>query len=105
MSGGLIADMGVHDFDVLRMFMGDVRTVHAIGGTLAYPEMESIGDIDNAIIDVVFESGKLGVVQLSRNAVFGYDIRAEIWGTKGSIQIGYFRRDSDSGYDRAGNHT
>jgi len=90
-SGGLIADMGIHDFDVGRMFMGDVRTVHAIGGALAYPEMKPIGDIDNAVIDMVFESGALGVVQLSRNAVFGYDIRGEIWGTKGSIQIGYFR--------------
>jgi inositol 2-dehydrogenase len=90
-SGGLIADMGVHDFDILRLFMGEVRTVHAIGGALAYPEMKTIGDIDNAIVDIVFESGKLGAVQLSRNAVFGYDIRCEVWGTKGSIQIGYFR--------------
>ena len=30
-------------------------------------------------------------MELSRNAVFGYDIRTEIWGTKGSLQIGYFR--------------
>jgi len=91
MSGGLIADMGIHDFDVARMYMGDVKTVHAIGGALAYPEMKTIGDIDNAIVNMVFENGTLGVVHLSRNAVFGYDIRAEIWGTKGSIQIGYHR--------------
>ncbi|MBZ5728364.1 MAG: inositol 2-dehydrogenase [Acidobacteriia bacterium] len=91
-SGGLIADMGIHDFDVARMYMGEVKTVHAIGGALAYPEMKEVGDIDNAIIDMVFESGSLGVVQLSRNSVFGYDIRGEIWGTKGSIQIGYFRQ-------------
>lgn len=90
-SGGLIADMGAHDFDVARMFMGEVDVVHAIGGTLAYPEMKPIGDIDNAVISMVFAGGALGVVQLSRNAVFGYDIRAEIWATKGSIQIGYFR--------------
>jgi len=91
-SGGLIADMGVHDFDVARMYMGEVKTVHAIGGTLAYPEMQAVGDIDNAIIDLVFAGGKLGVVQLSRNAIYGYDIRGEIWGTKGSIQIGYDRQ-------------
>ncbi|MGA9058788.1 MAG: inositol 2-dehydrogenase [Terriglobia bacterium] len=90
-SGGMIADMGIHDFDVGRMFMGDVKSVYAIGCTLAYPEMKAIGDIDNAVINMVFGSGALGVVQLSRNAVFGYDIRCEIWGTKGSIQIGYFR--------------
>ena len=91
-SGGLIADMGAHDFDVARWYMGEVKTVHAIGGTLAYPEMKAVGDIDNAIVDLVFESGALGAVQLSRNAVFGYDIRGEIWGTKGSIQIGYHRQ-------------
>jgi len=91
-SGGLIADMGVHDFDVARMYMGEVRRVHAIGGTLAYPEMKSVGDIDNAIVDLVFQNGALGVVQLSRNAAFGYDIRGEIWGTRGSIQIGYYRQ-------------
>ena len=92
MSGGLITDMGIHDFDIARMYMGEVRRVHAIGATLAYPEMKSVGDIDNAIIDLAFESGALGVVQLSRNAVFGYDIRGEIWGTKGSVQIGYYRQ-------------
>jgi len=91
-SGGLIADMGIHDFDVARMFMGEVKSVYAIGGTLAYPEMKSVGDIDNAIINMVFENEALGVVHLSRNAVFGYDIRAEVWGTQGSLQIGYFRQ-------------
>ncbi|MFB3825595.1 MAG: inositol 2-dehydrogenase [Bryobacteraceae bacterium] len=91
-SGGLISDMGVHDFDVARMFMGEVRSVYATGATLAYPEMKEIGDIDNAVINLTFESGALGAVELSRNAVFGYDIRAEVWGTKGSVQIGYFRQ-------------
>lgn len=90
-SGGLIADMGVHDFDVARMFMGEVRSVYAVGGALAYPELQPIGDIDNAVISLTFVSGAVGVVELSRNAVFGYDIRAEIWGTRGSLQVGYFR--------------
>jgi predicted dehydrogenase len=91
-SGGLIADMGIHDFDIARMYMGEIKSVYAVGGTLAYPEMKSIGDIDNAIISLVFHNGTLGAVHLSRNAVFGYDIRAEIWGTKGSLQIGYYRQ-------------
>jgi inositol 2-dehydrogenase len=90
-SGGLIADMGIHDFDLGRWFMGEVATVHAVGGALAYPEMKSVGDIDNALVNMVFENGRLGSVQLSRNSVFGYDIRTELWGTKGSIQIGYFQ--------------
>ena len=88
-SGGLIADMGIHDFDLGRMFLGEVEQVHSIGGALAYPEMKSVGDIDNAVVNLAFENGALGTVQLSRNAVFGYDIRTEIWGTKGTLQIGY----------------
>ena len=90
-SGGLILDMGIHDFDLGRMFVGEVGSVYSTGGALAFPEMKSVGDIDSAIVNLVFENGSLGVVQLSRNAVFGYDIRTEIWGTKGSLQIGYFR--------------
>ena len=91
-SGGMIADLGIHDFDMARWLFGDVQITYSTGGALAYPEMASIGDIDNAIINLTFESGKIGVVNLSRNAIFGYDIRAEIWGTKGSLQIGYFRK-------------
>ncbi len=91
-SGGLIVDMGIHDFDVARLYMGEVKTVHAVGGVLAYPRLKSVGDIDNAVIDIVFESGAIGAVHLSRNAVYGYDIRAEIWGTKGSLQVGHYRQ-------------
>jgi scyllo-inositol 2-dehydrogenase (NAD+) len=90
-SGGLIADMGIHDFDIARMFMGEVRSVYSIGGTLAYPEMKEIGDIDNAIINMNFKNNALGVVDLSRNGIYGYDIRAEILGTKGTLKIGYLR--------------
>ncbi|OGU60002.1 MAG: inositol 2-dehydrogenase [Ignavibacteria bacterium RBG_13_36_8] len=90
-SGGLIADMGIHDFDVARMFMGEVKSVYSVGGTLAYPEMKKIGDIDNAIINMYFENGTLGVVDLSRNAIYGYDIRAEIQGTKGTLIVGYLK--------------
>jgi len=90
-SGGLILDMGIHDFDLARMFVGEVSSVYSTGGALAYPEIKSVDDIDNAIVSLVFENGSLGVVELSRNAVCGYDIRTEIWGTHGSLQIGYFR--------------
>jgi scyllo-inositol 2-dehydrogenase (NAD+) len=90
-SGGLILDMGIHDFDVARMLMGDIKSVYSIGGALAYPEMKNIGDIDNAIITLNFENGTLGVVDVSRNAVYGYDIRAEVLGSKGTLKIGYLR--------------
>ena len=66
--------MGIHDFDLARWFMGEVATVQAVGGVLAYPELGAVGDIDNAIVSLVFASGRLGVVDLTRNGIYGYDI-------------------------------
>jgi scyllo-inositol 2-dehydrogenase (NAD+) len=90
-SGGMIIDMGIHDFDLCRWFMGDVRTVSTIGGTIAYPELATVGDIDNAIVSVSFASGKLGVVDLSRSGLYGYDIAADILGSEGTLRVGYLR--------------
>ncbi|HYP17552.1 MAG TPA: Gfo/Idh/MocA family oxidoreductase, partial [Opitutus sp.] len=90
-SGGLFIDMGIHDFDLARWFMGDVASVYSTGGVLAYPEMDGIGDWDNAISSLRFKNGCIGVVNLSRNGVYGYGIYTEIVGTEGTIQIGYDR--------------
>lgn len=90
-SGGLFIDCGIHDLDLARWYMGDIASVYSIGGTLAYPEMKEIGDIDNAIASLYFTSGALGTIDLSRNGVYGYDIRTEILGTEGTVKIGYLR--------------
>jgi scyllo-inositol 2-dehydrogenase (NAD+) len=90
-SGGLFIDMGIHDFDLARWFIGEVASVHSVGGVLAYPEMAGIGDWDNAISTLQFENGCIGAVTLSRNGVYGYGIHTEIVGTEGTIQVGYDR--------------
>ncbi len=90
-SGGLIIDMGIHDFDLARWFMGEVASVQAIGGVLAYPEFATVGDIDNAVVSLVFGTGRLGVVDLTRNGIYGYDISTELLGTQGTLRIGYLR--------------
>ncbi len=90
-SGGMLIDMGIHDFDLARWFMGEVATVSAIGATIAYPELTTVGDIDNAVASLTFASGKLGVVDLSRSGIYGYDISTEILGSEGTVRIGYLR--------------
>ena len=90
-SGGLIIDMGIHDFDLARWYMGDVASVQAVGGVLAYPELGVVGDIDNAIVTLVFTSGRLGVVDITRNGIYGYDIIADLLGTQGTLRVGYIR--------------
>jgi len=71
---------------------GEVESVYSTGGVLAYPEIEPLGDVDNAIASLKFESGALGVVDCSHSAIFGDDIRTEILGTKGTLQVGYLRK-------------
>ena len=90
-SGGIMVDMGIHDFDLARWFMGEVDRVSAAGAVLAYPEMASIGDIDNAIATLVFADGRLGVIDLTRNGVYGYDISTELLGDAGTLRVGYLR--------------
>jgi predicted dehydrogenase len=88
-SGGMIMDMGVHDFDMARWMMGsEVVRVQTEGDCLVYPELKDVGDIDNALINLRFANNAVGNISLSRNATFGYDIRTEVLGSEGVLQIG-----------------
>jgi scyllo-inositol 2-dehydrogenase (NAD+) len=94
-SGGLIVDMGVHDFDLGRWLMGsEVDRVFSEGACLAFPELAEVGDIDNAVVNLRFVNGAIGNIDVSRNAVYGYDIRTEVLGTEGSLWIGNLQQTS-----------
>lgn len=90
-SGGQILDMAIHDIDIARWYMGEIKNVYAVGAVLAYPEIEEVGDTDNAIITMNFVDKSLGEIDISRNGIYGYDIRAEVLGTKGTLKMGYLR--------------
>ena len=88
-SGGLILDMAIHDFDLARWLMGsEVERVTAEGATLVCKDLESVGDIDNALINMRFVNGALGNIEVSRNAFYGYDIRTEVLGSEGAVIVG-----------------
>jgi predicted dehydrogenase len=102
-SGGLIMDMGVHDFDLARWLMdSEVVRVHSEGGCLVYPELNDVGDIDNAMINLKFASGAMGNIDVSRNAVYGYDIRSEVLGSEGSLLIGKLQQTAVLSMTRSG---
>ncbi len=90
-SGGQILDMAIHDIDIARWYIGNIKTVYAVGCVLAYPEIAEVGDTDNVVMVLTFENGCLGEIDISRNGVYGYDIRAEVQGTKGGLRAGYLR--------------
>lgn len=86
-SGGMFLDMTIHDFDMARFQAGsEVTEVFAVGGSLVDPEIGKAGDVDTAIITLKFENGAMAVIDNSRKAVYGYDQRVEVFGSKGSIE-------------------
>ncbi|WP_225426546.1 inositol 2-dehydrogenase [Companilactobacillus hulinensis] len=83
-SGGLFSDMMIHDLDMVRYLSNsEVVEVYANGAVLVDPEIGKLGDIDTAIVSLKFANGALGVIDNSRQAVYGYDQRAEVFGSKG----------------------
>ncbi|QLB12664.1 myo-inositol 2-dehydrogenase [Bisgaardia hudsonensis] len=86
-SGGMFFDMTIHDFDMIRYLSGsEVIEVYVAGGVLVDPEIGKAGDIDTAVITLKLANGAIGVIDNSRKAVYGYDQRAEVFGSKGAVQ-------------------
>jgi len=92
-NGTLFSDAAIHDFDLGRWLMNDeVAEVHVFAGLLACPELAQFGDIDACLVNLRFARGGIGNVEAFRKANYGYDIRTEIVGTKGTLQVGYLRQ-------------
>lgn len=88
-SGGLVNDMSIHDIDLCRWLMGsEVKEVFAHGGVVRFKELGEIGDIDHVNISIIFENGKMALLESSRNSAYGYDIRTEVICEKGAVAIG-----------------
>ncbi len=87
-SGGIFCDMMIHDFDLARYLSGsEVVEVFANGAVLVDEEIGKAGDVDTAIVTLKFANGAIGVIDNSRQAVYGYDQRAEVFGSKGCIDV------------------
>lgn len=88
-SGGMFMDMTIHDFDMARFLaQSEVVEVYATGALLINPEFKQFNDVDTAIIQLRFANGALGIIDNSRQAVYGYDQRIEAFGSKGMLLAG-----------------
>ena len=87
-SGGLFLDMMIHDFDMARYLLKEeVIEVMATGHCLIDSSIGQCGDIDTAVVLLKFQSGALGTIDNSRQAVYGYDQRIEVFGSEGSVVV------------------
>jgi len=92
-NGTLFHDSTSHDFDLARWLTGDeVVEVHAFGAALAIPALRPLGAFDAGVVNLEFASGAIGNIESFMDAKYGYDIRTEVVGTKGTLFVGHMRQ-------------
>jgi myo-inositol 2-dehydrogenase/D-chiro-inositol 1-dehydrogenase len=83
-SGGIFLDMTIHDFDMARYVAGsEVVEVFARGAVRIDDGFADAGDVDTALVTLVHQNGCLTAIDNSRQAVYGYDQRVEVFGSAG----------------------
>ena len=104
-SGGIFLDMTIHDFDMARFLSGsEAEELYAIGDALVDPAIGKAGDVDTAIVTLRLKNGALVAIDNSRRAIYGYDQRIEVFGSKGSVSAGNRAPDAHVLMDQAGVH-
>lgn len=80
--------MTIHDFDMIRYLTGsEAKEIYASGEVLIDQAIKDAGDIDTAVVTVKMENGAICVIDNSRKSVYGYDQRAEVFGSKGCVAV------------------
>lgn len=104
-SGGIFRDMTIHDFDVARWLLPDeVETVQAAASVLVDPKIGALGDFDSVNIIMTTGSGRQCTITNSRRAVYGYDQRIEVHGSKGMLTAENTRQSRIEIADQHGSH-
>jgi predicted dehydrogenase len=92
-NGMLFYTNTIHDFDLARWLMRDeVSGVHAYTTSAIRPEVTKYGDIVASVVNLQYKQGAIGNIESYAQAVYGYDVRTEIVGSKGSIFVGSLQR-------------
>ncbi|MDR1531725.1 MAG: inositol 2-dehydrogenase [Clostridiales bacterium] len=87
-SGGMFLDMTIHDFDMARYISGsEAVEVYAAAAVMVDSAIGEAGDVDTAVVTVKLANGALAVIDNSRRAAYGYDQRAEAFGSLGCVSI------------------
>jgi myo-inositol 2-dehydrogenase/D-chiro-inositol 1-dehydrogenase len=83
-SGGIFLDMTIHDFDMARFLTGsEVTEVFATGSVLIDQAIGEAGDVDTAVVIMRYTDGAICTIDNSRQSVFGFDQRVEVFGSDG----------------------
>jgi scyllo-inositol 2-dehydrogenase (NAD+) len=95
LNGMVFYNNTIHDFDLARWLMRDeVTNVHAFTTTAIRPEVAKYDDVVASVVNLQYKHGAIGNVESYVQAVYGYDVRTEIVGSKGSIFVGSIEKHS-----------
>ena len=96
----------IHDFDALLWLNPGAQPVevYATADALVAPEFKQAGLLDTAVVVVTFDNGARGVAEASFSATYGYDDRAEVFGSGGMETAGTTARTSMTLHDGSGRH-
>ncbi len=96
-SNGMLAEVNSHDWDTTRWLMGsNYERVYTEVANFkgAANNVDAPNFYDNALVNIKFESGGLGLISGICPCGYGYDARVEIVGDKGIMQIGELKGQS-----------
>ena len=95
--------MTIHDFDMARFVVGkEIEEVYAKGSAFFNKSIEEFGDIDTAVTILKYIDSSIAVIDNCRKAVYGYDQRIEVFGSRGMIQGNNLLNDNTILYDKKG---
>jgi len=79
----------IHDFDLARWLVRDeVIEVQSYTTVAIRPEIAKYGDVVASVVNLKYGRGAIGNIESYVQAIYGYDVRTEIVGSKGTILIG-----------------
>jgi inositol 2-dehydrogenase len=88
-NGMILYNNTIHDFDLARWLMDDeITEVHSYGTVAIRPEVAQYGDVVASVVNLRYSRGAIGNIESYVQALYGYDVRTEIVGSKGSIFVG-----------------
>jgi len=85
--GGMLVDLGIHDFDSARFFCGEVEEVYATGTTVRSKELEEINFKNLAVVTLKFVNGAVGMIENALNTSYGYEIICDVLGENGKYHL------------------
>src|SRR6478735_2097639 len=86
----------IHDFDTLNWLNPGAEPVevYATAGALIAPEYAAAGLLDTAVVVITYDNGARAVAEASFSAAYGYDVRGEVFGSRGMVTVGDGARSS-----------